>query len=59
MKISMDLTNNCGPIGEAGSLADRIRANNSSTYFIESYGCQMNSHDSEKIAGILEELGYA
>lgn len=24
-----------------------------------SYGCQMNVHESEKIAGILEELGYA
>lgn len=28
------------------------------TYFIETYGCQMNSHDSEKICGILESLGY-
>ena len=27
-------------------------------YFINTYGCQMNIHDSEKIAGILEELGY-
>lgn len=56
MKISMDLTNNCGTMD---SLAGRTRAYNSATYFIESYGCQMNSHDSEKMAGILEELGYA
>ena len=27
-------------------------------YYIRTYGCQMNIHDSEKIAGILEELGY-
>lgn len=27
-------------------------------YFINTYGCQMNVHDSEKIAGILEELNY-
>lgn len=28
------------------------------TFYIETYGCQMNSHDSEKIAGILSNLGY-
>ncbi|MGI6664424.1 MAG: tRNA (N6-isopentenyl adenosine(37)-C2)-methylthiotransferase MiaB [Christensenellaceae bacterium] len=33
-------------------------AANTLTYFIETYGCQMNTHDSEKIAGILSELGY-
>lgn len=27
-------------------------------YLIETYGCQMNVHESEKIAGILEYLGY-
>lgn len=27
------------------------------TYFVVTYGCQMNAHDSEKIAGILEEMG--
>lgn len=27
-------------------------------YYINTYGCQMNIHDSEKIAGILEELNY-
>lgn len=27
-------------------------------YKIETYGCQMNVHESEKIAGILEYLGY-
>jgi tRNA-2-methylthio-N6-dimethylallyladenosine synthase len=27
-------------------------------YLIETYGCQMNVHDSETIAGILEEMGY-
>lgn len=28
-------------------------------YFIHTYGCQMNIHDSEKIAGILEKMGYS
>ncbi len=27
-------------------------------YYIHTYGCQMNVHDSEKIAGILQELDY-
>ena len=28
------------------------------TYSVETYGCQMNVHDSERIAGILDEAGY-
>lgn len=28
-------------------------------FYIHTYGCQMNVHDSEKIAGILKSLGYA
>ena len=27
------------------------------TYHIVTYGCQMNAHDSEKLAGMLEEMG--
>ena len=27
------------------------------SYFIVTYGCQMNAHDSEKIAGMLEDMG--
>lgn len=27
-------------------------------YYIETYGCQMNEHDSETIAGMLEMIGY-
>ncbi len=29
------------------------------TYVVETYGCQMNVHDSERIAGLLEADGYA
>jgi tRNA-2-methylthio-N6-dimethylallyladenosine synthase len=28
------------------------------TYEIRTYGCQMNVHDSERLAGLLEEAGY-
>ena len=27
------------------------------TYSIQTFGCQMNAKDSEKLAGILEEIG--
>ena len=28
------------------------------TYVVETYGCQMNVHDSERIAGLLDEAGF-
>ncbi|MBQ6692036.1 MAG: radical SAM protein, partial [Clostridia bacterium] len=28
-------------------------------YYVESYGCQMNEHDAEKIAGMLQACGYS
>ena len=28
-------------------------------YFIQTFGCQMNVHDSERMAGMLDALGYA
>ena len=30
----------------------------SRTYQVRTYGCQMNMHDSERLAGLLEEAGY-
>ncbi|HLZ36817.1 MAG TPA: tRNA (N6-isopentenyl adenosine(37)-C2)-methylthiotransferase MiaB, partial [Mycobacteriales bacterium] len=29
------------------------------TYSVRTIGCQMNAHDSERLAGLLEEAGYA
>ena len=37
---------------EFETLADRPK-----TYHIVTYGCQMNAHDSEKLAGMLEDMG--
>lgn len=31
---------------------------NGKKYFIKTYGCQMNVHDSEEISGLLENIGY-
>ncbi len=35
------------------------RTGKKKTYLIRTYGCQMNAHDSEKLTGIMEDLGYA
>src|SRR6201984_818761 len=31
---------------------------NGATFFLETFGCQMNDHDSEKVAGVLLARGY-
>ena len=35
-----------------------ITSNLENKYYIETFGCQMNVHESEKVAGILVSLGY-
>lgn len=35
----------------------RLHPERPSTYYIVTYGCQMNAHDSEKLAGMLEAMG--
>ena len=32
--------------------------NNLLKYYIETWGCQMNEEDSEKLSGMLKRLGY-
>jgi tRNA-2-methylthio-N6-dimethylallyladenosine synthase len=39
-----------------GVLVDPAPA--SGTFFLETFGCQMNDHDSEKVAGVLTSRGY-
>lgn len=39
------------------NLAEYVKSNGMK-YHIITYGCQMNEHESEKIAGILESLGF-
>jgi tRNA-2-methylthio-N6-dimethylallyladenosine synthase len=41
---------------EAPATADDRR--DTRTYQVRTYGCQMNVHDSERLAGLLEEAGY-
>jgi tRNA A37 methylthiotransferase MiaB len=42
----------------AGDGAFGASAPTSSTFFLETFGCQMNDHDSEKVAGVLLSRGY-
>jgi tRNA-2-methylthio-N6-dimethylallyladenosine synthase len=42
----------------AGDVASMAPALASSTFFLETFGCQMNDHDSEKVAGVLLSRGY-
>ena len=37
---------------------DAIRGATRGTFFLETFGCQMNDHDSEKVAGVLLSRGY-
>ena len=43
---------------EAARLADSPSAAGSGTFYLETFGCQMNEHDSEKVAGVLLARGY-
>jgi len=39
-------------------LVTSLTMNDARSYQIVTYGCQMNAHDSERIAGVLEQAGY-
>ena len=39
-------------------MGEALQAREARTYEIRTYGCQMNAHDSERVAGLLEDAGY-
>jgi tRNA-2-methylthio-N6-dimethylallyladenosine synthase len=41
-----------------GAGRDAERLDRPRTYEVRTFGCQMNAHDSERIAGLLEQAGY-
>jgi tRNA-2-methylthio-N6-dimethylallyladenosine synthase len=52
-----------GDLTESAAARPRVLFNSSSppgdrTFYIETFGCQMNVHDSEKVAGFLQGRGY-
>src|SRR4029077_15020968 len=38
--------------------ASAVSKDGGGTFFLETFGCQMNDHDSEKVAGVLLSRGY-
>lgn len=36
----------------------RVKINTMQRYYVKTFGCQMNKHDSERMAGLLETLGF-
>ena len=43
---------------KAGRKTQKARDDVARKYLIETFGCQMNVHDSERMAGLLEQAGY-
>ena len=59
------LTSAVRPVETGGEVAARATAlrpvtrdGAAGTFFLETFGCQMNDHDSEKVAGVLISRGY-
>ncbi len=62
MPGSTDASTNRGrkqaPLKPVSSRFEMTTTAETRTYEVVTYGCQMNVHDSERIAGLLEEAGY-
>jgi tRNA-2-methylthio-N6-dimethylallyladenosine synthase len=58
--VSIDsLTRGISPLGAGIRAHEAAPASNGRSFFIETFGCQMNDHDSEKVAGVLVRRGYS
>ena len=55
---SLAATPALGAEASSANLAAREAASNGRTFYLETFGCQMNVHDSEKVAGVLLDRGY-
>jgi tRNA-2-methylthio-N6-dimethylallyladenosine synthase len=42
----------------SGTASRSVSGRQRGTFFLETFGCQMNDHDSEKVAGVLLSRGY-
>ncbi|HSA41524.1 MAG TPA: hypothetical protein P5061_13000, partial [Mycobacterium sp.] len=46
------------PVPRAAAYHGWVTVAPTRTYQVRTYGCQMNVHDSERLAGLLEDAGY-
>ncbi|HTD54449.1 MAG TPA: hypothetical protein VK670_03650, partial [Silvibacterium sp.] len=46
------------PFATTGESSVQQETERARTFYIETFGCQMNVHDSEKVIGTLEHQGY-
>src|SRR6516164_6461632 len=56
--VSLQRLTGAGAATEAKSFAVEGMATPRGTFYLETFGCQMNEHDSEKVAGVLLARGY-
>src|SRR4029077_16433485 len=54
----LDFSGGVGPADVAAAAKSFVAAENGGTFFLETFGVQMNDHDSEKVAGLLLSRGY-
>ena len=47
-----------GGLAPAGTTLNGVAVAGGATFYMETFGCQMNEHDSEKVAGVLQARGY-
>jgi tRNA-2-methylthio-N6-dimethylallyladenosine synthase len=58
--ITREIEGGAIPLGVSGEALElsAVRGASRGTFFLETFGCQMNDHDSEKVAGVLLSRGY-
>jgi tRNA-2-methylthio-N6-dimethylallyladenosine synthase len=56
--VRIDSLAAAAPPAPAKSRLDAATAPRPGTFYLETFGCQMNAHDSEKVAGVLAGRGY-
>src|SRR5256885_4960417 len=56
--VTLQNVSSDGPSAFPQSQTEGRKTRDGATFFLETFGCQMNDHDSEKVAGVLLSRGY-